>query len=194
MHSCALVIASVSLTLRNVLTAAVQSLGTPPNQPFAEIVDLQDPVASTPPRLTLFLYEVIEDPSARNRPRVRGDIPPDIFLRRPRMALLLRYLMTPWGGDFETEQNMLARGMQALYDGAIIGGTTLAGDLANTNESLKISMAQLPIEDRTRIWSSVQRPYKLSIIYEVRVVPIESTAEQQITPVNRRTVDYGVPV
>ena len=158
------VIADVSATLQNILTDAVSPLAPAPNRPFAETHDLQGVIPTAPPRLTLFLFEVVEDPSARNRPRVYNGVPPDIGLRRPTMALQLRYLVTPWSGDRLTDHRLLGRAMQALYDGMILSGAQLAGGLAGRNDALKLNLEPLTLEERTRIWHAVQQPYRLSVI------------------------------
>ncbi|MGH9719393.1 MAG: DUF4255 domain-containing protein [Bryobacteraceae bacterium] len=187
------VIADVSATLQTVLTDAVSPLAPPPNEPFAEVHDLQGVIQTAPPRLTLFLFEVLEDMSARNRPRTYTEIPPDVGIRRPTMALLLRYLVTPWSGDRLTDHRLLGRAMQALYDDAILSGTQLLGGLAGRNDALKVTIEPLTLEERTRIWHAVQQPYRLSVIYNVRVVHVDSQQEQQLQPVTRRSLDYAKP-
>lgn len=184
-------IAAASLTLQNVLTAAVVNMALPPNQPFAEVHDLQGTIPTAPARLTLFLYEAVEDPSARNRPRTRANTPPDLQVRRPDVALSLKYLITPWSGDRDTDQQLLTRVIRTLYDGAILSGPQLAGALAGTPVALKVTMIPLTIEERTRIWHAVQKPYRLSVVYEVRVVPIASLSGQELAPVVERSLDYA---
>src|SRR6266550_4680464 len=92
------VISDVSLTLQNVLTAALAPLD-PASPPIAEIHDLQGTITPAPARLTLFLFETVEDPSAKNRPRMVKTTPPNLSLTKPPMALLLRYMLTAWSGD-----------------------------------------------------------------------------------------------
>lgn len=181
-------IADATTTLRDVLTAALTPLGA-----SADVSSLEGSISQTPARVTVFLYEVVEDPSARNRPRVRGEAPPDVLLRRPNMALLLRYMLTPWGGDRATEQALLARTLLTFYDGAILSGTQLSGALAGTDQALKVTLAPVSMEERARIWYSLQKPYRLSVIYEVRVLGLDSAAQQMLTPVSRRSLDYGQP-
>ena len=62
------VIADVSATLQAVLTAAYQPLG----HAYAQISDLQGVIGTDPARVTIFLFETVEDPSAKNRPRIRA--------------------------------------------------------------------------------------------------------------------------
>ena len=185
------VIAAVSETLQTVLTSALSTLQ--PGPPVAEVHDLQGTIPTTPARLTLFLYEVVEDPSARNRPRVRGSVPPNVTVQKPPMALLLRYLLTPWGGNRLTEHRLIARAMQVLYDEAILSGPDLRGNLAGTDQALKITLSPLTLEDQTRVWFAVQKPYRLSVSYEVRVVNLDAITVQQFTPVSRRTLDVAAP-
>jgi hypothetical protein len=181
------VIASVSETLLTVLKNAVSGLDNP--APTAEIHDLQGNVATSPARLTIFLFEISEDPSARNKPRVRGVAAPDVTLTKPAMALVLRYLLTAWGGDRLTEHRLLGRVMQVLYDGAIVSGPDLqGGSLKNTTEVLKVTLAPLTLEERTRVWFALARPYRLSLSYEVRVVNLDSELTEVRTPVRSRSV------
>ena len=186
------VIAAVSHTLQTFLTDALSTL-VPAPAPIAQAHDLLDTVPTNPAHLTIFLFEVGEDPSARNRPRVRSVAPPDVTLRKPPMALLLRYLMTPFSGDQLTNHKILGRVLQVLYDEAIISGSFLQGVLKDTDQALKITLSPLSLEERTRVWHSVQKPYRLSLSYEVRVVNLDSTVLDQITPVANRLADFATP-
>lgn len=184
------VIAAVSETLQTVLTEALSTLQPDP-APVAEVHDLQGTISTNPARLTLFLFEVGEDPSARNHPRVRGSAPPNVTVQKPPMALLLRYLLTPWGGDRPTEHRILGRVMQVLYDNAILSGPALLGNLKDTDQALKITLSPLTLDERSRVWFAVQRPYRLSASYEVRVVKLDSETVAQFTPVNRRSLEFA---
>ena len=171
------VIADVSETLQTVLTDAFQSLPGPPF-PIAEIHDLSGNISTTPPRLTIFLFEVIEDSSMRNRPPATVSGPGNVTLTRPPMALLLRFLMTPWSGDRLTDYRILGRTLHALYDGAIISGPQLQGGLAGSDQALKLKLAPLDLDARSRVWFAVQQPYRLSVTYEVRVVNLDSLSQK----------------
>jgi hypothetical protein len=183
-------IAAVSETLLSILIGAVKSLDDPP--PTAELSDLQGNISIAPARLTVFLFEVGEDPSARNRPRRRDLSPPFLATSKPPMALVLRYLLTAWGGDRLTEHRLLGRAMQVLYDGSLISGPDLQGaSLRGSNETLKVTLSPLSLENLTRVFWSVQRPYRLSLSYEIRVVNLDSEVSQLRSPVRMRTADYG---
>lgn len=186
------VVAAVSMTLSGVLTEALAVLtplpaGPPPK---AELHDLQFDNSSGDPGLTVFLFEVGEDPSARNRPRLRENTPPDVTIRKAPMALLLRYLLTAWGGNQETQQRILGRAIQALYDKPILSGPDLKGVLAGSDEAIKMTMSPLSLEERTRVFHAVQRAYRLSVCYEARVINLDSEQTARARPVGRRTLDF----
>lgn len=153
---------SVSETLRTVLHNALSTL-VPPSQ--ADVSDLLGTIATTPPRVTIFLYEVVEDPGARNQPK------------NPRMPLLLRYLLTPWSSDPITDQRLLERTLQTFYDQPILNGA---------REALQVTLLPLSLEDKTRIWHAIRQPYRLSVVYEVRVVELDATVQRPQTPASQR--------
>jgi hypothetical protein len=182
------VVAAASKTLKSVLTEALKVLGNVP----ADLSDLQGTIGTSPARLTIFLFDVGEDPSARNRPRELGSASTDITVRKPPMALLLHYLLTPWSPDPLTDHKIVGRVLQVLYDGAQIGGSDLRGNLAGTSDVLKVTLAPLSLEDRTRVWYAVQKPYRLSLCYQVRVVNLDTEREDRFPAIRRRSINYAV--
>jgi hypothetical protein len=184
-------IADVSTTLREFLK---QGLHEEPElqQVDVEISDLLQPAIPTnPARVTLFLFEILEDPSARNRPRVREPAGHRVRIRKPLLTLILRYLITPWSGSPETDQKILGRVSQLIYDASIVSGNALSGpSLAGSSESLKLLLSPLTLEERTRIWNAVQKPYRLSMTYEVRVVNIDPKDSFTVPRVSSRDLKY----
>lgn len=181
------VVDEVSQSLVTLLQTELAGVGA-----TVETDDLQGPPQNAL-RLTLFLFEAGEDPSARNRPRVRAMSAPDIRIAKPPMALLLRYLLTPWGGTEAARHVIIGRTMQVLYDRPILSGAQLTPGLAAEGQALKVTLAPLSLEERTRVWHAVQRPYRLSVSYEVRVVNLDTQVFEQARPVRQRTLDAAVP-
>ena len=182
------VISDVSATLQSVLTDAFSTL-LPAPPPVAEIHDLQGVISTAPARMTLFLFEVVEDASMRNRPPGRSVTPPDLTVTKAPIPLILRYLLTPWSGDRLTDHRLLGRALQVLHDGAILSGPQLQGGLTGSSEAIKLKLAPLTLEERTRVWHAVQRPYRLSITYDVRVINIDSNVTEVRTPVRSRILE-----
>lgn len=182
------VIADVSAVIVESLTRALHGLSQV-EPPIAELNDLSEPVSTPPPKLTVFLYEIAEDPTSRNRPHVRT-LPPDPpATRKPPMALLLRYLITPWGGDQATQHRMLGRALQVFYDDAILDGAQLSGSLAASADQLHVTLTPLTLDQKSWVWYAIQKPYRLSLNYEVRVVNLDAVAEVQVRPVLNRVID-----
>jgi hypothetical protein len=122
-------------------------------------------------KVNLYLYQVLEDPHSKNQNRVTKN---NGQLQRPPLALDLFYLLTPYASDPLSAHRVLTQAMRVFYDHAIIEGPELAESLRLTVEQLAIVLVPLQLEDLTRIWNSLQTPYRLSVSYEVRIVLIES--------------------
>ncbi len=193
-------IADVSATLVEVLTKGLH-VGFPNDAPKVLLRDLKDD--PTENAITVFLYDVSEDASTRNRPATvrRENIGNSVNSVRSPMALSLRYLITPWsfatqGGVNEprlNEHRYLGLVARLFYDKPIIAGIDLQGlgGLQGSSEALKVSLVPLPLEDRTRIWESGSKPYRLSLVYEVRVVNIDSTVTTPVALVGGSEIGFG---
>ena len=176
------VVGDVSAIIVRTLTAAFQDLQPAP--PRVELNDLSDAVQVSTPVLTVFLYDIAEDPASRNRPPVRSLPAEQASVRKPPMALLLRYLLTPWGGSQITQHEMIGRTLQAFYDDAILDGLQLSGSLAGSTDALKLTLTPLSLDQKSWVWYAIQKPYRLSLNYEVRVVNLDvpsSVAEPPVT-------------
>jgi len=185
------VISAVSETLEKRLTAGLSTLGPPP--PIARLHDLVTPVTNDPPTVTLFLYQIFEDPSVRNRVTTTRVVNGDLRSLKQPLGLCLHYMVTAWGGDRHTEQRMLGRVLQVLHDDAILDGLELSGVLAGTPAQLLVSLAALELEDRARVWSAIGQTYRLSVNYEVRVVNVDAQTETSATPVLEWLIGSGTP-
>jgi hypothetical protein len=186
------VIAAVSETLRQRLTVGLAGLATP--APQAVLDDLTTPpVTTSNPIVTLFLYDIGEDATARNRPKSRRVVGTDVLIRKQPLALTLHYMITAWGGDRQTEQRLLGRALQIFYADATLDGAELQGTLAGSDAELHVSLAPLHLEDRARVWFAIGQTYRLSINYEVRVVNLDVDFEEVAPSVQERRLDAGVP-
>jgi hypothetical protein len=181
------VVDEVTQSLVNVLQAGLAVLGASA---------VSDDMQGTPAGVlgvSVFLFEVGEDPNSRNRPRGRELAAPDIRITRPPLSLQLRYLLTPWGSTESTRHMLLGRAMQVLADHAILSGTQLVGSLAAEDQTVNIVMSPMALEDRTRVWHAIQKPYRLSVSYEVRVIHLDSESSQNVRPVRERGIGTVTP-
>ena len=180
------VISDVSTSL---VTLLDQELRKPPLNARALLDDLSGtaPAALT---LTVTLYEILEDAPSRNRPRPQQPAGTAVISTKPPMALRLHYLLTPWGGD----SGYRAADPGAGHAGALRrrdprAGPTLLGGLQGSADTLKITLIPLTLEDRSRVWYAIQKSYRLSVNYEVRVVNLDATAELRDEVVQSRALD-----
>lgn len=185
------VLAAVSETLRRRMAAAL--VGLQANPPLrAELHDLATPPARDPARVTLFLYDIVEQAATRNRAPTVEPVQGVLRSRRAPLSLGLYYMVTAWGGDRDTEQRMLGRVMQRMYDDAVLDGPELQGVLAGTAAQLRVGLAPLRLDDRARIWWAIGQPYRLSVNYEVRVVDVDVTGTTSAAPVRERVLEAGM--
>jgi len=192
------VIGDVSETLISALNDALGSLFPAP-APQAILHDLQGTIMTNPATLAVLLYEVTEDASTRNRHMQRAVVAGNHVLRKPPLTLILRYMVVPFAGDRLTEQRMLGRAMQTLYEGAIFSGpdmrgTPAPGGLVGSADTLATTLDPLSLEERTRVWYAIQQPYRLSLAYQIRVANIDPTRQRPVDLARTRNFDPAVPV
>jgi hypothetical protein len=185
------VVADVSSIILERLKRALQDVR--PGPATAVLDDLTGNLQFSQPTLTVFLYEIAEDPTSRNRPPVRSLPPAPPTTRKPPMALLLRYLVTPWGGEPLTQHQMIGRALRTFYDDAILDGEELTGSLAATTDVLQLTLTPLTLDQKSWVWYAIQKPYRLSLNYEVRVVNLDSQDVSPVRAVRSRTIN-GTPV
>lgn len=139
-------------------------------------------------RINLFLYQVLEDPFTKNQNSITQD---NGDRQYPPLALDLYYLLTPYASDPLSAQRVLSHAMRVFYDHSIIRDAGLPESLRLTTDQLAIVLVPLQLEDLTRIWNALQTPYRLSVVYEVRIVPIESEIITVQSRVESRINQYG---
>jgi len=157
------VIAEVTQTLTNLLSGLDVTLDSP--------ADLRGDAGNFQ-KLNLFLYQVLEHAYTKNQPAYAIDASTQQY---PPLTLRLYYLLTPYASDPASAHKVLGHAMQIFYDNAIVAETQMTETLRLATDKLAIVLLQSKLEDLTRIWNALQTPYRLSVCYEVRVVPIEST-------------------
>jgi hypothetical protein len=166
------------------------------------IVTLLPPGDTLPDSLgvNLYLYRVLENPAFVNRnwPGDRQTAPSD----RPALGLNLHYLITPLGTkpdnsslDGDDAHTMLGEAMLTLQENPILNDIhlptfdadqVLAPFLLNSYEPVKICLTPVGLDELSKIWSTMNKPYRLSVAYEVSVV--------ELTPTTPPPVDGGIVI
>jgi Pvc16 N-terminal domain len=170
------IIGDVTQTLQNLLGDLDVTLDSPATLPTGGEADFR--------RLNLFLYQVLENPFAKNQP---WGSPSSTVQAYPALALNLFYMLTPYARDTISAHQVLTHAMGILHDNSIVTGATLFGSLPVAVEQLAIVLCPMTLEELTRIWNALQSPYRLSVCYEVRIALLQSDIRRDVTRVSIKT-------
>lgn len=145
-------------------------------------------------RLSLFLYQIIENAHLKNQMQVT--YPSKITF--PPQFLELYYMLTSHVSSAEQdktekaleEHRVLGRALQVLHDNSILSGSLLKGTLDKSGE-LHITLTSLSLDDLTKIWTTFAgKPFKSSVCYVVTPVRIDSAMEISVQRVVSKEMDY----
>jgi hypothetical protein len=149
--------------------------------------------------VNLYLYRVVESPSSKNRPWPGDRVTP--ASARPALGLDLSYLLTPLGtrpddASFQVGDDahtMLGVAMLTLQENPVLNDVHIPGFdadavlpafLLNGFEQIKVTLAPTSLEELSKIWATINQPYRLSVAYDVSLV--------QLTPTPPPPVDGGI--
>lgn len=194
-----LAIATVTATLRNLLTRGLEASIDGINVTTQPPDKARDNNSSN--QINLFLYHTEINAAWRNRDLPTQVKPGETGL--PPLALNLYYLITAYGQENEDVLShiLLGRTMSILHDHPLLGATELKdalpeNDLHEQVERVRITFQPLSVDEMYKLWASFQTQYRISAAYQVAVVLIESTLPVKTPlPVLRRgREDRGVAV
>jgi hypothetical protein len=185
------VIKAVSEGLRDHLNDRLAESALVP-APEARLHSLQTPPPTNPPLLTVFLYDVCEEASLRNRPRSVAVAPDGTVRAVPApLPIVLRYMLTPWAVEPADAHVMLGCALRALWGSSLL---RRFAETPNEAEVVSVNLVQLSVEEKAKIWWAIQQPYQVSLNYDVRVVDIDSPDRtRREAVVETRVFDTGVP-
>ena len=150
-------------------------------------IKLTNPADPDPDRrVSLWLYNILPNEHLRNSDFVR--VKGDDQIQFPPLSLNLYYLLTPSTGSDEGDQYVLGKSMQILNDSAVLQVNNPGAP--GTAEELHLSMAQRSIEELAEVWEALQKPYRLSVCYEVRSVRIASQRQIDASRLVERSTDF----
>jgi len=193
-------IGGTSATLRALLADRVDSppgLGSPLSKiPVSVGIPPDEDEDPDKPRINLFLYRVTRNAELANQ-EIPGHGTSGAAYGHPPLSLNLHYLVTAYGtsrnggtpplADESAAHYLLGSAMRVLNDHAIVtdaledsnGAQILDASLQNEYERVKLTLEPLTLEDVAKVWTALNRPYRLSAAYEVSVVQIESELRQR---------------
>lgn len=174
------VISEVSKTFKQILedNMTTTPLSITISTPDEEISDSTN-------RINLFLYQVLENAQLKNQDWQMNN---PTTMKPPSLSLNLFYLLTPYPqnpNDYTNAHLILGEAMQVLFDHPVLTSTYLN----QAAEETKLILNPVSIDEMTKIWSAINKPYRLSVSYEVSVAQIDSgVAAKEIKLVKERKV------
>lgn len=150
--------------------------------------------------VSVWLYRVQRDDQRLNAPPTR---PTANRLVPTPLPLCLHYLVTPIvtiDPAFPLvspgrEQELLGKVMQLMYERPILRGVDLRDTLTGSDDRIASRLEPLSLEEITRVWQALQRPYQLSVSYEVSLAFVAPQTQPSVfTPVRIAEPTYGVIV
>lgn len=147
--------------------------------------------------ISLWLYRVVRDDQLLNAPTRR---PEPRFREARDLPLRLHYLLTPLadadpGTGPQTEQVLLGKALQVFHDHAVLRGSDLQEELTGEDLRLTVRLETLSLEEISKVWEALSRPYQLCVSYEVAVVPIRSArSAEMVAPIESLAPDYSVVI
>ncbi len=146
------------------------------------------------PSITLFLYQILENPEMRNA--AARKLADGRSVRQP-LPLELCYIITPWsvrvqdsiGVDAkatEEEHRLLGGILQTFYEHAEVTRSELTEGMNavwSRIDTMQILLESPASEDLFRIWDSTEHAYRTSLTYRVRVLGLEPIQALDGSPV-----------
>ncbi|MBI1424593.1 MAG: DUF4255 domain-containing protein [Gammaproteobacteria bacterium] len=149
--------------------------------PSADVTLLAPDEHGATRRVNLFLYKIQENVFFRNKEwevsrTNAGQITP------PPLSLNLHYLMTAYAQNDQetgntTAHEVMGEAMRVLNQFPVVPSTYLATGLADAREQIKITHISIDFEELSKIWSTFNEPFRLSVAYEISVVQIDQSAD-----------------
>lgn len=192
-----LAIAAVTATLRKILSDALTP-DLPDTEVSAQPLD-KARGARTTNQVNLFLYEVSFNGAWRNRDLPNRTHPGESAF--PPLGLDLYYLITCFGrnDDDQFAHQLLGGAMSAVHDRPLLGAADSKAalpesDLHEQVERVRITPHHLSVEESSKLWTTFQTQYRISVAYQVSVVLIESrrTGRAPLPVLARGQDDSGV--
>lgn len=143
--------------------------------------------------LYLWLYDAREEQGVRMSAMVNEGLNRQ---RYPSLFFSLYYMVTAVStGDARfraaEEQKIMGRAMQVLKDYSIMHHTTYQVTEDNRPEHIRISLLDMPQEEKHKIFNFPNTPYKISAFYRVSPVEVPSAKEKEISRVTELRFQYS---
>lgn len=138
-------------------------------------------------RINLFLYEIRPSQCVHDLAVDRGRRPGEPG--RPPVALVLRYLVTAFGQDDDeiAAHRLLGRAIAAFHDRPVLERSLIREALGEANlhrqvEPVRVTPLPVSSDEVSKVWSTFEAGYRVSVAFEVSLVLIESERSDATGP------------
>jgi hypothetical protein len=171
-------------SLRNLFMKKISEL------PDENAIVLDSPVdieANSNTKLSIFLYQVVENGFLRNEQGYFGRDK----MRYPPLTVDLYYLFTPYAKNRETELIILEKIMQVFHDNPVFKEDMLKASLKESgNEEIRIIPNNISFEEINKLWDRFpNKAFKLSVSSILTPVRIPSEKPDELV---KRVLDKDI--
>lgn len=127
--------------------------------------------------LGIYLYDLEENPEQRSKERRYLDRE---HYKEPPISINLYYMLFAYSdadpaNRIYDEQRILGRAIQQMNENRRLTDEYLKGTLKEKEEFIELAMIPISLEEKVRIWSLFQQPYRICAFYKAGPVFLEST-------------------
>jgi hypothetical protein len=128
--------------------------------------------------LGLYLYDIAEELEMGGRPPLMPT-QRKTMLKKPPRPYSLHYMLfingsSQMGLKAHDIQKILGRAAQVVSDGGLIFPRQLQPWLTEEENPIIISPARMSLDEKIRVWSSISKPYQVSLFYKASPVLLSS--------------------
>ncbi|MDR2163248.1 MAG: DUF4255 domain-containing protein [Clostridiales Family XIII bacterium] len=126
--------------------------------------------------LGLYLYDIAEELDMTTSPLIRHGA---TRLTKPPKPYALYYMLfingsSQMGLKAHDIQKIIGRAAQVVNDGNVLEPRTVQPWLESDESPIVITPARMPLEEKVRVWSAINKPYQVSLFYKVSPVLLSS--------------------
>lgn len=142
--------------------------------------------------LGLYLYDIREEGEVSVPPLVGTG---RTRLRRPSRPYSLYYMLflngsSQMGLKAGDTQKILGRAAQIINDGDSVRPSQLQTWLETEEPSINFLPAKIPLEEKVRVWSAINKPYQVSLFY--KVAPVFISSEIVVDPPRVTQAEFAI--
>lgn len=133
----------------------------------------------------LYLYDIREESDVARAEMVRRG---RVQLRKPPKPYSLYYMLFINGsGQMGLKapdiQKIIGRAAQIISDNSAVNPNQLQTWLDTQEPPIVIQQAKIPLEEKVRVWSAINKPYQISLFYKAAPVFLNSEVMIETPPV-----------